>query len=178
MDRHELDKYMIRFRAGDESAFEVIYNETQRGLFSFVLSICKNYHTAEDMLQNTYIKMRAGIAGYEPGSNALAWLFTIAKNLTLNELQKRKKEVYTDFDLGSLENEKKFEGEPVSSPLLDIIMDNLSPSEAQIVLLHLVSGYKHREIADMTKKPLGTVLWSYRNAVGKLKKIIEKEDAR
>lgn len=176
MDKIELDKYMILFRAGDEQAFEVIYEETKRGLFSFVLSVCKNYHMAEDVVQNTYIKVRSAISSYQPGSNALAWMFTIAKNLALNELQKRKREVSTDFSGGGAEFGHYTLDENLGAGTLDIIMKTLTASEAQIVLLHVVSGYKHREIAEMIKKPLGTVLWSYRNALAKLKKAIGDDD--
>ena len=40
-----------RFLEGDESAFEEIYNDTKRGLFAFIMSICRHYQTAEDMMQ-------------------------------------------------------------------------------------------------------------------------------
>lgn len=53
----------------------------------------------------------------------------------------------------------------------------LSDGERQIVILHVVSGFKHREIAQMLDKPLGTVLWAYNNALAKLKKELEKEKA-
>lgn len=178
MDRKELDRQMTLLQQGDEGAFEVIYNETKRGLFSFILSICKNYHTAEDLMQNTYIKVRGSIGSYNPGSNALAWIFTIAKNLTLNELQKRKREVYSEFDTGSFDLGHYTIDDKTTSPLLDIILSTLNESESQIVLLHLVSGFKHREIAEMTKRPLGTILWAYRNAIKKLKKALEKEEGK
>lgn len=178
MDRTELDYQMLLLQKGDESAFEVIYNETKRGLFSFILSMCKNYHTAEDIMQNTYIKLRTSVQSYTGGSNALAWIFTIAKNLTLNEIQKRKREVYTDYDAGAFEyGEYTIDDQSSSSsPLLKLIQTELNEQEQQIVLLYLVSGFKHREIADMLSKPLGTVLWTYRNAIAKLKKAMDKEN--
>lgn len=166
---------MLRLQQGDESAFETIYNETNRGLFSFILSICKNYHTAEDIMQTTYVRLRTSASSYQAGSNALAWLYTIAKNLTINELNKQKREVYTDFDDpsvalgGSYSLEDKLPG-----PLFAIINDKLNESEQQIIALYLVAGFKHREIADMLGKPLGTVLWAYRNALNKIKKELEK----
>ncbi|MDR3216642.1 MAG: RNA polymerase sigma factor [Clostridiaceae bacterium] len=176
MDRKELDKQMCLLQQGDENAFEVIYSETKRGLFSFIFSICKNYHTAEDLMQSAYIKLRASVGGYTPGSNALAWLFTIAKNLTLNELQRRKREVYSEFDAGSFELGHYTIDDKLPGQLLTTIMNTLSESESQIVLLHLVSGYKHREIAEMTGRPLGTVLWAYRNAIQKLQKVLKREE--
>jgi RNA polymerase sigma-70 factor (ECF subfamily) len=64
----------------------------------------------------------------------------------------------------------------LSSPLLSIIKNELNESEAQIITLHLVSGFKHREIADMLGKPLGTVLWTYKNALNKIKEKYKEED--
>lgn len=167
---------MTLLQGGDETAFETIYNETRRGLFSFILSLCKNYHTAEDIMQNTYIKLRSSVLSYTPGSNALAWIFTIAKNLTLNEIAKRKREVHTDFEQGAYEYGEYTIDDKMTSPLLKTMRDNLNEAEQQIVMLYLISGFKHREIAQMLNKPLGTVLWTYRNAVSKLRKVMEKEN--
>lgn len=176
MDKVELDKYMIRLKNGDESAFDIIYNETKRGLFSFILTYTKNYHTAEDLLQNTYVKMRNSIDGYKAGTNASAWIFTIAKNLSLNEIKRQKRETPTDFSEQSNRFGEYEIEDSISTPMLKIIRETLTKSEQQIVLLHIAGGYKHREIADMLLKPLGTVLWAYRNAVAKLKKKLEEED--
>ena len=74
MDKAELDSYMVRLKNGDDSAFDVIYNETRKGLFSFILTYTKNYQSAEDVLQNTYIKIRNSIGSYRVGTNALAWI--------------------------------------------------------------------------------------------------------
>ncbi|MCQ2602684.1 MAG: RNA polymerase sigma factor [Clostridia bacterium] len=176
MDRKDLDQLMYNLQQGDESAFEKIYNETKNGLFSFILSICKNYHTAEDLMQNTYIRLRASIKSYETGANALAWIYTIAKNLTYNELNRRKREITTDFDDstavfgGSYEIDDKLPG-----PTIAIMRKVLNEQEFQIITLYLVAGFKHREIAEMLNKPIGTVLWAYRNALNKIKKELEKE---
>ena len=45
----------------------------------------------------------------------------------------------------------------------------------RIVTLHVISGFKHREIADLLEKPIGTVLWTYNNALAKMKKELIKE---
>ena len=62
MTKQELDKKMLALQQGDENAFEDIYNDTKRGLFAFILSICRNYHTAEDMMQTAYIRLRTTIS--------------------------------------------------------------------------------------------------------------------
>ncbi len=166
---------MIRMQNGDESAFEELYTGTSRGLFTFLLSILKNYHTAEDVMQNTYIRVKKSIATYKEDSNALAWLYTIAKNLAFNEIEKQKRLVVSDFsDNPNLLGDYSLQTN-IESPIFDIMQKTLKEQELQIVSLHLLSGFKHKEIAVILNKPLGTVLWAYRNALNKLKIAMEKE---
>lgn len=175
MDKIELDYKMLQLQKGDESAFEELFNETKKGLFSFILSICKNFHTAEDLMQTTYIKVRLSISSYRAGGNALAWIYTIAKNLTLNEIAKRKREICADVDQNEGLFGKYTLEEHLLSPVFATLAKVLNEEELQLVTLHIISGFKHREIAEFLSKPLGTVLWAYRNALTKVKKQIEKE---
>ncbi len=166
---------MLKMQQGDEQAFGVIYNETRRGLFAFIMSICRNYATAEDMLQSSYVKLRTTIASYKVGANPYGWLYTIAKNTTLNELNRQKRERSVDMqdsnvDFGSYTMDD--EGAPVTALMNKVLND----TEREIVTMHVISGFKHREIADILGKPLGTVLWTYNNALGKMKKALQKEN--
>ena len=139
------------------------------------MSIWRNYRTAEDMMQTAYIRLRKTITSYRAGSNADAWLYTSAKNATLNEINRAKRESATD----SFEDEAKFGTYSIDeemSPVTSAMNKVLNEDERQIVTLHAISGFKHREIADMLDKPLGTVVWSYNNAPSKLKKELQKED--
>ena len=181
MDKYELDYLFTKLMHGDEEAFEKIYLETKKGLFSFIYSICKNYATAEELMQDTYIRVRAAINTYKPGSNGLAWLFTIAKNLTLNELNKQKRMIPTDIEDPTFKAPEQYitseddMDKDDDDSIIQLANRVLNDSERQIVMLQVVSGMKHREIADMMGKPLGTVLWAYRNALKKLKDAYEKE---
>ena len=165
---------MLRLQRGDETAFEEIYNETRRGLFAFILSICRNYHTAEDMIQTAYIRLRTTVASYKAGANAYAWLYTIAKNATLNELNRQKRETLLDVTedgdgFGSYTMDDEL------APVTAVMNKVLGETERQIVSLHVTSGFKHREIAEILDKPLGTVLWTYNNALAKMKKALERD---
>lgn len=127
-------------------------------------------------MQTTYIRLRMSVNSYQVGSNALAWLYTIAKNLTINEINKRKREVYADFDDPTADLGGAYSIEDnLPGPVIAAMRDCLNETELQIVTLYLVAGFKHREIAEMVGKPLGTVLWAYRNALNKVKKELGKE---
>jgi RNA polymerase sigma-70 factor (ECF subfamily) len=94
----------------------------------------------------------------------------MAKNLSINENKKISRSTPTDFQT----NEFIAQSEQVDSdiPIFKIAKRILSAEELTIVLLHIVNGYKHREIAQIVNKPIGTVLWSYNNSLKKIKKYI------
>ena len=64
---------------------------------------------------------------------------------------------------------------PPKLPQLDLMTECLDETEREIVLLHAVWGYKHREIAEATGLPLGTVTWKYNAALAKLRGYLEEE---
>lgn len=170
-----LNQYLISLQNGNANALESIYNITRKAVFSVSLSIVKNPHDACDIMQSTYIKINDKIHLYKPNTNALAWILTITKNISINESKKLSRNLVSDF------NEK----EPVSEmaqyadiPIFNICKQVLNEEELCIILLHVVSGYKHREIAELINKPLGTVLWSYNNSLKKLRNNLEAESER
>jgi RNA polymerase sigma-70 factor (ECF subfamily) len=175
MDRAKLDYLMSRLKRGDEAAFEELYSLTGSGVFSYILSMCRNYHTAEDLMQNTYVQVRSKVDSYKQGTSALAWIYTIAKNLTLNQLSRQKREVSHDFMTEGDTLGGTYTVDFPDSSLFALMRKTLSGTELRIVTLHVIGGFKHREIADLLEKPLGTVLWSYRNALSKMKKALEEE---
>jgi len=126
------------------------------------------------MMQNTYIRLRTTIASYRAGGNAYAWLYTIAKNATLNEITRKKREFTVDIDDDSA-SFGSYTMDDDGSPVTAVMNKTLNETERQIVTLHIISGFKHREIAELLEKPLGTVLWTYNNALGKMKKALIKE---
>ena len=174
MTRKELDNHLVLISQGDEEAFERLYAETKRAIFSFLYTYTNSYAETEDLMQDTYVRIRGNISKYKPGSNALAWMFTIAKNIALNAIKKEKHSVPFDFEerpdvLGEYREE-------YDTPIMDATKKCLDSEERRILLLHAVSEYKHREIAELLDMPLGTVLWKYNKAIKKLKEYLEKEE--
>ena len=170
----KLESALQRLKEHDLDGLREIYELTSRGVFTFVLPIVGDYQLAEDIMQETYIKVTERIDGYSPDTNGRNWILTIAKNTALDELRKRKHEESVDFDderqpLGSYSLP-----EDLDTPTIQLANQILSPEELEIVLLFAVGDYKHREIAAILDMPLGTVTWKYKNALDKLKKAIKK----
>ena len=163
------DQALEAMKRGDEGAFEYIYNYAKNAVFYCAYSILKDRGLAEDIMQNTFIKVRQYVYSYQKGTKPLAWITTIARNLSINEHNRRKREIYTDFtDYNSKASYTMSDDKLV----LDAAFKHLKEKDRQIVIMHVLGGLKHRELAEIFNMPLGTVLFKYNSALKKLRKYI------
>ena len=151
---------------GDSEAFEVLYRSTEKAVYALALSILRNPHDAEDIVQETYLKVRAAAHLYVPQGKPLAWLFTITKNLCRTEAAPDGAEDDLRFSYVS---------DPTDRLVLEAALKALGEEERQVVLLHAASGLKHREIARDLGLPLSTVLSRYSRALKKLQRYLTEE---
>lgn len=163
---------------GDDMAFTELYYATYKPLYGFLLSLTRNKEDAEDLMQNTYIKIRNGSHLYKKQGTPMTWICAIAKNQYLDFVRKYGKNRSIDF--GEVENyvsenfETKSNGaENVENRmLLESAFSILGQQERVIVTLHMIDGLKHREIAELVGLPLSTVLSKYNRSLKKMKQIV------
>ena len=174
--KNELEIAMLSLQKGDTNALETIYNLTYRGVFSFVFPIMKDYMASEDVLQMTYINVYEKRDLYKPGTSVLNWILTMAKNIALNEFNKNKRNVDYDFDSDEQATPSclySFD-ESLDTPTIELASEILSEEDYKVLLLYVVGGYKHREIAELLDMPVGTVTWKYNAALDKLRVELER----
>ena len=80
-----------RAKEGDEGAFEYLHNRYREKILNYSYRLVGKYETAEDITQETFIRVYNGLAKFR-GENVAGWIYTIARNLSLNELKKMKQE--------------------------------------------------------------------------------------
>ena len=168
-----LDKFIKKFINGDTSAFDDIYNLTQKSVYYVALSILRDKALAEDVMQTTYMRMLKSIRSYTLGTNAYAWIYTIARNEALNVKKARLREQSVD----EYENKTLF---GMSEPdkygeLIDLAKRLLADDEFSILMLVTACSYKRKEIGKMLGIPISTVTWKYQNALLKMRNTLEKE---
>lgn len=164
MRNKDLDLLLRKMKTGNEDAFVELYNTTKKGLFAFIYTYLNNYQDSEDILLETFIKIRSNIQRYKDNTNPTAWMFQIAKNEALNYINKNKRVEYVDFQ-ENVSIAGNYEMDVEGKQILEITIKVLSQEEARIVLLHAVDGYKHQEISKILNMPLGSVLWKYNKAI-------------
>lgn len=163
-----------RIGTGDMSAFDQLYKETERGMYTYALSLTRSHDEALDLVQEAYVKILSAAHLYQPMGKPLAWMFTIQKNLQLSKLRKSGR--ITPLDTSDIENNSRFSyvEDPEDRMVLEAALTILNTEERQIVLLHAVSGMKHREIAETIGIGLSTTLSKYNRALKKLRRYLEE----
>ena len=160
-----------RIAGGDEKAFEELYRITYRPVFSFLLSLTGNQDDARDLMQETYLKVFVSAHLYKERGNPLAWIMKIGKNLFLTERRNSKAGIIYLEDCREQQEDIHFDTitDVETRDLLRRLFALLTPEERIIVTLHDISGFKYREIAELTDLPLGTVMSKHHRAFRKLK---------
>lgn len=102
----EADRLLVRFIAGDDTAFERLFEVIGQRLFAFILQYLRDYHRAEDVYQAVCIKVATKAGSYEKRTGALAWIYQITRNACIDELRSLKHvpDVSLDAPAGSGEN--------------------------------------------------------------------------
>ncbi len=167
MDGRKVDKLLVRMSQGDNLAFSELYQKTSKGVFSFLYTYFHNYHDTEDAMQSVYLKIKRNISLYKPGTNGRAWMLQVAKNHALSELRKNSR--VTGLDSVPEESYVMSDGS-----ITDLLQRTLSEEDFRIVTLHVIWKYKHKEIAEILKMPVGTVTSKYKRSLAKVKEKLKE----
>ncbi len=143
--------------------FDQRFNQLSTLLHSFAYNLTKNVEDAKDLFQETAYRAMTNREKFRPGTNFKAWLFTIMKNIFINNYRKKTKANTimdsTDnmyyLNSGSIEISNKAESNIMMKELVYMI-EELDDSVKIPFLMHY-QGYKYQEIADHLELPLGTV---------------------
>lgn len=164
-----LDSWIRQMADGDKDALAALYRETRSSIYGFALSVCRNVSDAEDVLQDTYLHAWQAAAGYRSHGKPMAWLLTITRNLANSRLREHGRATL----MAPKDWQDQLAGIPEISQddrlLLEALLGGLPDQDRQILTLHALTGFKHREIAALLELPLSTVLSKYHRAVKRLR---------
>ena len=169
-----LDSYIRLIAQDSRDGLEALYRETSTSIYAYALSVLKDPHDAEDVLQECYLRIHASAQSYTSAGKPMAWIMTIAKNLCLMHLRQRQRSVELSMEDWNHYFEDSRQMDPDDRLILAECMSRLSEQERQIITLHAVAGFKHREIAQFLHLPLPTVLSKYHRSIQKLKRLFPK----
>lgn len=174
----ELDGLLLRVGQGDREAFARLYTLTRGAVYALALSLLRDAHEAQDISQDVFVRVWESAPSYRPQGAPMAWLLTIARNLSRSRLRRSGRETGLDEEAWNAIPADDPRVSPEDRQLLQEALSRLSGEERQIILLHAVTGLKHREIAQLLEQPLSTVLSKYHRGLKKLRALMKGESDR
>jgi RNA polymerase sigma-70 factor (ECF subfamily) len=175
MDNIKLGSLIRQAAGGDVNALENIFYEMKDSIYSFIFVYFHNHQLAEDVLQETMLHIYRSAPSFKRFENPRGWIITIARNQAISFLRKTNRE--TEFDKELSDDLSGYSFENSATQRLDTIslLATLSTKEREVVVLHVISGLKFKEISKILNEPLGTVCWRYSDSIKKLQKIVDAE---
>lgn len=166
------ENLIIRMASNDGAAFRELYQQTSGVVYGFAMSILRNRHDAEDVMHDAFIKIYTSAVTYRPSGNPMAWILTIVRNLCLNKIRAGKVcEELSEYD--DIAGTHIDSDHVLDRMVLETAMNILDAEERQIVVLHAMAGFRHREIAEILDLPTGTILSKYNRAMKKMRREME-----
>jgi RNA polymerase sigma factor (sigma-70 family) len=181
------DQQLVQaFLKGDESCIEVLINRHRTKVYTYILLTIKNQSLAEDLFQETFIKVIQSLRRdkYRDNGRFLSWVIRIAHNLIIDHFRKEKQMNAVsndDTDLDLFNNQRFAEdnieqlmvNEQIRRDLRKII-NELPDDQREVVLLRHFGKLSFKEIADHTDVSINTALGRMRYALINLRKMIDE----
>lgn len=171
----DLDIQILNLAGGDNNALEKLYERSRTAVYGLALSIVRHPQDAEDVMQDTYLRIYQGAKSYRAKGKPMAWILTIARNLALDKVRSKSAGELPLVDEWLADPKEDFSESVLDRLVLRTVLRELPEVERQILILRGVEGLKHREIAKLLGIPLGTALSKYHRSLSKLRTILEEE---
>jgi RNA polymerase sigma factor (sigma-70 family) len=173
---------------GDQSAIETLVSRHRSKVYTYILLTIKNQQLAEDLFQETFIKVIQSLRGgkYKDNGRFLSWVIRIAHNLVIDHFRKEKQmnSISNDDSDVDLLNSKKFSEKNIEEMIvhsqiraeLRSLINELPDDQREVVLLRHYGELSFKEIADQTGVSINTALGRMRYALINLRKLIKERD--
>jgi len=188
MDIHNLGDYDLikQYLGGQSSSLEILINRHKSKVFSYILMVVKNRELAEDIFQDTFIKVIKSLhAGkYSEEGRFVSWVMRIAHNLVIDFYRKDKhlKTISDDDTEVPLFNSSKFSDLNIEQELVidqvhddvKVLVEQLPEEQKEVVKLRYYYDLSFKEIAEHTNVSINTALGRMRYAIINMRKTMEK----
>ncbi|MDZ7723998.1 MAG: sigma-70 family RNA polymerase sigma factor [candidate division KSB1 bacterium] len=162
------EELIKRFQDGDVSAYNIIVNRYKDQLLNFAYRFLGNTEEAQDVVQETFLRLFRNKHAYRQIAKFSTWIYTIAGNLAKTELRKRKRrKIVSITDMGFEDKEYDLEDEGadtsrraesvMTEQIIQQAIDELMPRFRQVIILRDIQELSYEEIGKILNIPLGTV---------------------
>lgn len=177
-----------QFIDGDQSSLEILINRHKSRIYSYILLIVKNQELAEDIFQETFIKVIRSLkrGKYVENGKFISWVLRIAHNLIIDHFRKEKLQGTVSNDSMEMDifNSRKYSEDTIEDHMVNNqilkevreLIKELPEDQQQVIYMRHYMGLSFKEIADQTGVSINTALGRMRYALINLRKLISKKN--
>ena len=152
------------------------------GLFTYAMALTRNSFEAEDLVQETYVRALEAMGRLREHSNVKAWLYTILRNIRLNQVRQRRirpklvgldtYENAAELVIDSAKDPHALYVSKVEKQQVRVALHQLSEEYREIIVLREYADLSYQEIATLLNCPLGTVMSRLARARSQLRTLL------
>jgi RNA polymerase sigma-70 factor (ECF subfamily) len=157
-----------KFQRGDIYAYELIVKRYKDQLLNFVYRFLGNHEEAEDVVQETFLRVYRNRHAYQRVAKFSTWIYTIAGNLARTELRRRNRRRIFSLSSMGVEDKEYEISDDVLSPerhtntvlseeIIQKEINKLSPKFREVIILRDIQELSYEEISKIIRVPIGTV---------------------
>ncbi len=156
-------RLVVASKNGDQDAFSLLVQRYQRRVFNLVFRMLQNYEEACEITQETFLAAWQGLSGFRGEARFTTWLYRIAYNCSLKQLDARKRDQALQV---ALQSDQALEGEEHQSTDLarldnqELVQEQLShlpPKYRVVLILRHLQDMTYEEMAEVLTMPIGTI---------------------
>jgi RNA polymerase sigma-70 factor (ECF subfamily) len=191
---HVEEDLLRRCARGDAAAYADLVERLEKPLVNFILRFVGERHAAEDLFQETFVRVVRNLGEFRPDATLSTWIYTIARNLSLDWLKSKRRHRELPLDAASKEEGGKLISfkEMLRSGLAEpraraesgedeerlvAALAELPPAKREALALRVYAGLPYAEVAKIVKAPVGTVKFRIHEAIQDLAKSLGAERA-
>lgn len=166
---------MLALRNRDKTGIEALYDMYSASLYGVIARIITDTPTAEDVLQETFVKIWNSFSSYNTEKGRLfTWMVNIARNMAIDKIRSKdfknqNKNQDLENNVNSIDEQRNTVYKPELLGIKDLV-ETLKPEQKSILDLVYFKGFTHVEAAEELGIPLGTIKTRLRMAIQQLRK--------
>jgi RNA polymerase sigma-70 factor (ECF subfamily) len=173
----DLERLMQQYQQAKPEAATALVEALSAPLFRFFASQMGSRTEAEDMLQETWLRIHRVRQTYRPGEPVLPWVYAIARRVRIDGYRKRRRVEAREMAVAELPETARREQSRNDSPTFDELMGVLPESQREVLTMLKVNGLSLQEVAAATASTVGAVKQKAHRAYERLRLLIESRKA-
>ena len=169
----ELEQLMVRYQQGDAAGIAELIERLSPQLYRFFLAQLVSRRYADDLLQETWLRIHQARHSYRPGEPVLPWIYALARHVRVDHYRRTRRREDRERQVEELPVTPAVQPAASDGPDVQAMLQQLPESQREVLVMLKVSGMSIEEVARATSSSVGSVKQKAHRAYERLRRLYE-----